>query len=133
MNTPFPSDAQMQAGSDAVVELALLAFEERWLRWTADVNCAAVQFAWNSTMPGERVLAQGFGPGADPALRRLIRLLESERRRRWPTLRCLVSDLAIRVVRGEIVFRFDLSYDDGDHVRPCEIVVDLPVEAASGP
>src|SRR5688500_14396307 len=101
---PNPSDEQMQTGCDAVVELALMAFAPEWQRWTPDVNCAAVQFAWNSSMPGEEVLASGSMGRPDPGLERLIAMLDRERRSRWPTLACMVFDLAVRIVKGEIVF-----------------------------
>lgn len=117
--------AQVRRDADKVVEFLLLAFEERFLRWEASLNCSVAEMVWNaaSLSPGELPLAVG---GRDPAVGELIDALFAERHRKWKDETFLVFDVTARAKRRNLVFRFDLSWDQGASVNPCEITVDFP-------
>ena len=92
-----------------------------YLRWDKTVNMAAAEMVWN--------LGPFAGPVEldDPFFIELVRRLYAMQRDKWPNPGFIVLDLDLDLdvtyERGDMLFRFSLSWD-GDHFRPCEIAVD---------
>lgn len=119
----LPDDAVTKAAADAIVELALNAFETPFLCWTPEVNTAIAACAWNEADPRTRV----FPPNHDfpePRMRRLYERLSEMRRTQFGGVDVSVWDLAVHIENREMVFTFLVSWDGGESGRPCRIVVD---------
>ena len=116
-----PSRRLIKAASDAVVEFALIAFEEEFLIWDKSVNLCTAELVWNAHVWG--IDARDVQV-AEPTLGRLVRTLMRARRVRWNTERFLVFELDVRHEEGEVLFSFRLTWDEGESFHPCEIAVD---------
>ena len=122
MNHALPPRSVAKTAADAVVGYALEALAPEFQLWTKVVNMSVAEFIWNAG--GLNLDPSVFhAPGGD--LSALVRRL-CELRREVPAEfdDVMVLDLDVGTRDGEIVFRFQLSWDLGRNVQPCEITVD---------
>jgi len=124
MHAIHPTRLVLKSAADAVVEFALISFEERFLLWNKDVNLGVAQRIWNAFPSKGDPLLAGVSP--EPELAALIERLAEARASRWHRTRVRMFGLDVHVVAGELVFDFDLTWDEGESFHPCEITVDGP-------
>ena len=107
--------------TDAVVEYALISLEPEFRCWEKAVNMEIAEFVRNT---GGRNLDPSVfqSPGGDLSF--LVKALCHARRTRWPDAEVLLLGLDVHREHDEIVFTFDLSWDEGETFQACEIVVD---------
>jgi len=118
MDTFVADPAVIDAASNAVTEFLTVAFQEEFLRWDKDLNLGIAEMVWNAcSARRDGPVEMGWAPEYQDLVEHLMRVRET----RWPRERVLVFDLDARVVDGEIVFSFDLSWDDGEMFQPCEM------------
>lgn len=122
MSRTRPSNARMKAAADAVVEYALIAFQEEFLLWEKDVNLEVAEFVWNA---GGVNLESWIPRPGKPSLSGLVETLCRARRVRWGKEEFILLNLDSRHEEGEFLFTFDLSFDDGESLHACEIAVDF--------
>jgi len=121
---PRPSEAKVLEAARAVVELATLALEPEYLVWDKSVNLGVVEGVWNAASFGDE--ARLVLP-ADGHLAGLIERLMRVRKKRWPKVDFLVFALDMRHEGEEILFTFELTFDEGESFHPCEIAWDMPL------
>ncbi len=123
MNHTLPPRSVVQTASDAVVGYAIESLAPEFQRWTKHVNMHVAEFIWNA---GGRHLDPSVfhAPGGDlSALAR--RLCEVRRKVPAEVDDVMLLDLDVHHRNGEIVFTFQLSWDLGQTLQPCEITVDM--------
>jgi len=122
MSLRAPSGSALKTATDAVVAYALKSLAPRFLCWTKDVNMQVAEFVWNAG--GVNLDPKVFhAPGGDlPAMVRML----CRARRGVPREvdEVMLLGLDVHHERGEILFTFDLSWDEGETFQPCEIAVD---------
>ena len=117
-----PDERTLPAAND-ICEFAMLAFESQWLRWNKTWNLNLAQLAWNAGNPTEQPIEM-FNAFSDPMMETCLQHLLDVRRKRFRDREFCVFDLDLRIVRGEMVFTFVLSWNGGEETRPCEMTVD---------
>lgn len=121
-----PSREALETATDAVVEYALKSLEPEFLRWSKDVNMMVAEVVWNA---GGEHLDQGifYAPGG--GLTALAHRLGRARRKVPREIDdVMLFDLDVFHEGGEICFTFTLSWDEGESLQPCRIVVDESVQ-----
>ena len=128
MSKSRPSRARLRAAANVVVEYALIALQEEFLLWDKDVNLEVAEFVWNA---GGMNLESWVPRPGEPSFSDLVATLCRARRLRWAQEEFLLLNLDSRLdprPDGEdLLFTFDLSFDDGKRLHACEIAVDLTV------
>ena len=129
------SSDTIQAAANAVTEFLTVAFQPEYLRWEKEVNLAIAEMVWNfHTAPqqeasaGERAVAPVLHVA--PHLEPLHDRLNEVRQTRWPEADWMVLGLEARVDDGQIVFTFDLCWDEARFRQPCEMTW---VQKSAGP
>ena len=132
----------IQAAANAVTEFVTVAFQPEFLRWEQEVNLAIAEMVWNfhshshGRQGARQPAARGGDRGDEPILRVAPHLkplhdrLSEVRRARWPDADWMVLGLEARVDDGEIVFAFDLCWDDARFHQSCEMTW---VQRVAGP
>ena len=124
MRTTTPTRRIMKASTDALVEFALISFEEEFLLWEKSVNLSVAELVWNAH---DRGVDPREATASRPALKPLVQRLMRARRIRWRAEKFLVVDLDFNHTQGDLVFTFRLTWDEGETFVPCEIAVDLNI------
>ena len=121
MRTTRQSKRTIRRAADAVVEYAIVSLQAEFLVWEKHVNLGVAELVWN---------AHSFGtcepPAAvsSPVMTALIERLTHMRRTKWPDEKFVVLGLDVRHRHGDLLFRFDLTWDEGETFQPCEIAWD---------
>lgn len=126
--TPTDPEA-IRTAAHAVVEYATVAFQIEFLRWDKTVNLGVAEMVWNAHSAG---VDPHVDPQTEPELIALFERLGQVRRLRWGEERFLVFGLDVRYEDDDILFTFDLTWDDGRTFQPCEIAWDIPVAEPDG-
>ena len=128
MSHRTPPRERIQTAAFDLVEFALVAFEPEFLRWDKDVNLGVAEMIWNLYSAGMDVAVAPctctheqlqVTPRLD--VDDLVERLEHVRRSRWGHQLVMVLGLDVRAQGWELVFSFDLTWDDGQTLHPCEI------------
>ncbi len=125
MQPTIPAGTDLKETTDAVVEFALFALREEFLRWDKSVNMGVAEMVWNAGLYEPEPTA--FGAPGDRVLDGMMRRLMRERTTRYKHQSCIVLELDVNSAIGELVFTFALTWDEGESFQPCEIAVDWPV------
>ena len=121
MKTHAPTRGEIREAAHAVVELAVLSLRPEYLCWSKTINLSLTEFAWN-TACGDPLAS--WVSDEDPRLVELHERLVQTRRTKWPDTTCLIVGLDVRRSGDEALFTFDLTWDDGETMHPCEIAWD---------
>ena len=111
----------IQAAAEAVTEYVTVAFQPEFLCWEKEVNLAVAEMVWNFHSAVARGEADEPVMHVAPQLQPLHDKLVEVRQARWPDADWMVLCLYARVEDGEIVFEFDLCWDEGGFRQPCEM------------
>lgn len=122
MSLNAPSTSALKTATDAVVDYALRSLEPQFLCWTKEINMQVAEFVWNCG--GINLDPRVFhAPGGDlPAMVR--KLCRARRKVPREVDEVMLLGLDVHHERGEMLFTFDLSWDEGESFQPCRIVVD---------
>ncbi len=120
MSRPKPTDNQIHAASQATTEYLSLAFEAEFLRWERDVNLQIAELVWNHHT-AVRATGEDGELGVVPDLEPLRRHLAEARKLRWEEADWMVFSVEARVDDGNIVFSFELWWDELEFCQPCEM------------
>lgn len=125
---------QIQAAAEAVTEFVTVAFQTEFLCWEKEVNLAVAEMVWNfrtaaQSLRGDDGQQDGPQEEAEPSvfrvaphLKPLHDRLADVRQARWPDADWMILGLDARVGDdGEIIFAFDLCWDDVRFRQPCEM------------
>ena len=122
MSRSSPSQKRLRTACASVVELATLSLRPEYLRWERQVNLGAAELIWN--YGGHDLGLPILGPVDDPAFAAMCEHVARVRRDRWPDEDFMVVQLEAHTRQLEIVFQFELTFDEGRTFHPCEIVWD---------
>ncbi|MDJ0974510.1 MAG: hypothetical protein QNJ98_08640 [Planctomycetota bacterium] len=110
--------------TQAVAQFTMLAFEERFLCWTAELNLTVAEAIWNAHPDQWEIADAVMADTRDPQLRALLAHLKRARLEQWADEdEAYVFELEARVKGPHIVLTFLLGFDGCDDFQPCEVPV----------